>query len=398
MTDLADIEESYYSDSDLGDTLYKAETCLHQAQESMEALTRLMDNYTVLSVEMTRCDETSFESVMKPMLQLAVAGTDLEIVEVSTESAVEVIKSMGKAIIDLIRRIFDYVMDALTNFDLVATWMLRNIKLLERKRITSRGKVPKEAHVSLGSQHRFLRVGRIFADEPVRLTAELKHLLTVLQVLSNEFAQGLQRGASAVVSRGGSKTGSELDKALVDAIEDIGFSRIGNHLKMSSEGKDRWGREGVKASPPLLGGKSIFLFDGQLSSKGVKGLRFHGLAFGDTYRTPFPVAESREFVTLTTSSLAGIPDLLTDIVGIISNAGSKRVKNNMKEIQRNLEQYANTRMGQSTVEEADMRAIRSVVNAFTNWSKNVIGPTYGSSLQVCRAVLAYAQASTKTYH
>src|SRR5690606_20304544 len=101
------------------------------------------------------------------------------------------------------------------------------------------------------AQHRFLRVGRVFADEPVRLTAELKHLLTVLQVLSNEFVAGLQRGAGAVVSRGGNKSGDEFEKALVDAIEDIGFSRIGNHLRMSNEGKDRWGREGVKVTPPL---------------------------------------------------------------------------------------------------------------------------------------------------
>lgn len=371
---------------------------IDEADRSFESLSRMTDIHDTLSHWLRQSDSPSFESQSKTVFKLALAGTGIELDDISTEGAVETIKAIGKALLDMIKHIFNLIVDALSNFDLVATWLLRNIKLLERKRLTSRGKIPKTPSVTLPTTHRYLRIGRVFADEPVRLHSELVRLRAAIAVVSNELIPALAKGANAVNSRGSDKTGEDLEKALLDAVEDIGFNRIVNHLSMSSVSKDRWGRDGVKAAQPLLGGKSIFMLEGELSSRGVRGLRTHGLVYADTFRTPFPVADSRDFVTLTTSDLSGIPEVLEGIVMAISKAGSGAAISSLKQTRDTLDRYVTKRMNDSSLSEQDMRNLRSVTNAFTSWSKNVASPLFGTSINVVRAVLSYAQASTKTYN
>lgn len=378
-------------------SLEEAMAKLNEAELVFNSVIHLCDVHDAMTYWLNKTDSESFEAQADTVLRLALAGTGIELAEYTTESVTDTLKAIGKAILDMIKHVFNLIVDALSNFDLVAVWMLRNIKLLERKRLTSRGKIPKQKYVTLTTTHRFLRVGRVFADEPVRLHTELKRLRDVISVVSNEFAPALAKAANAVSTRGANKTGEELEKALLDAIEDIGYSRMTNHLSMSTVDKDRWGRDGVKATAPLLGGKSLFMLQGNLSEKGVRALRTHGFVYSDTFRTPFPVAQSREFVTLTTSDLSGIPELLTDIVMAISKAGSGRVINSFKQTRDGLDRYVSKRMNDSVLSENDMRNLRSVVNAFASWSKNVANPLFGTSLSITRAVLSYAQASTKTY-
>lgn len=375
----------------------EAINAMNQAEEVFNSAMRLCDVHDAMTHWLNKSDLESFESQADTILKLALAGTDIKLADLTTESVTDTIKAVGKAILDMIKHVFNLIVDALSNFDLVAVWMLRNIKLLERKRLTSRGKIPSARYVTLTTTHRFLRVGRVFADEPVRLHTELKRLRDVISVVSNEFAPALAKAANSVQSRGGDKTGDDLQRALLDAVEDIGFSRMSNHLSMSSVDKDRWGRDNVKATAPLLGGKSLFMLQGKLSENGVKALRTHGFVYSDTFRTPFPVSASREFVTLTTSDLAGIPELLTDIVTAISKAGSGRTLSSFKQTRDTLDRYIAKRMNDSALSESDMRNLRSVVNAFASWSKNVANPLFGNSLSITRAVLSYAQASTKTY-
>lgn len=389
----------YEQDFDVDQCLEDANRLVYQSEVAFESLNRLMDTHSTLTqfIDENRDKErVSFESVIPYLLQSSFAGTDLIIGEVSMESVIDVVKAIGKAILDMIRTVFQFVVDAISNFDLVATWLLRNIKLLERKRLTSRGKTPSQPYVTLKSTYRFLRVGKIYADEPIRLHTELRRLKEVLGVISSEFVTGLARGASAVNSRGGNKTGSDLERALLDAVEDIGFSRLATHLKLQDIGSDRWGRSNVKGSA-FLGGRSMFYLQGDLGEKGTRALRNHGLQFTDTFRNPIPVEESREFASLTTSDLSGIPDVLTDIVMTISKSGSGRVTTSIKQLRDGLDRYVSSRMNDAAISEEDMKYLRSVSNAFTSWSKNVVPPLYGTSIQVVRSVLNYAQASTKTY-
>lgn len=377
--------------------LLSIESQLTYLDQAGQDLNRMLDSYHVLSTWSQESSGPSMESSIKPMLALALAGTDIQVGDVSTESVGSAISAMGKAIVDLTKRIMNAIIDLLTNFDLVSTWMIRNVNLLERKRRASLGKLPKEKYVQVGASHRYLRVGRVFAEEPTRLRTELKNLLNAIRVINDELAPALVKGANALASRGGNKHGSELDRALVDAVEDVGMGRIASHLRMSGAERDRWGRANVQASPPLLGGKSLFYFQGDLGQKGVRGLRFHGLMFADTFRMPYKLESERQFMALTTSDLAGIPEALKDILMAISRSSSGTVLNSMKSLRDGMDRYVSQRMNQSDITEEDLRLIRSAVSAFAGWSKNVPGPLYGNALAVCRGVLSWGQASTKTY-
>lgn len=398
MEELNDILEYSLNDNKIAEFFESATIRDAGLTAEFEALNRLLDSHEILTDWQANSSNESFEVSIKPMLSLLFAGTDIVVGDISNESAATVISRISKAVMDMVVRIFNAIIDAVANFDLVSTWLLRNIQLMERKRVTSRGKVPKEDYVTLPQNHRFLRFGRTFADQPYVLLRELKTLKTTLDIIGNDYTAGLERGAAAVRTRTNRKLGEDLKQGLLEAVEDVGLSRIAMRLGMSPISKERFGREGTKATSPLIGGKSIFYLDGDLSQRGLGGLRSHGLTFGDTYRNPFPVAAEREFVTLSVSDLSGMSDVLKDIVMSISKSSGGKTMTSMKNIRNSLKSYMQSCESATYMTEDDIKMVRSTVNAFTSWSKNVINPFYGNALQVVRVTLTYANKSTQTYH
>lgn len=392
------MDELEYTNNDANFSSYHDEYLrrLGEVKESMESLDRLSISYSTLSDYIDNKDLTSMESDIRPMLELALAGTGIEVVEYSPEGAVEVIKSMGKALIAMVIRLFNNIIDLISNFDLQATWLLRNVSLLERKRATSRGKTPSEPTITIGRQNIHLRIGKLFVNNSSTLETELKRLLKVISVVSDDLTSGLSHVATKVTA-GSSKTGSGLVNHLLESIDEIGFSKIATKLSMSNTSKDRWGRLGGKETAPLLGGKTLFLLDGNLGERGLVGLRNHGFIYSNTYATPFTIDETKEFRTLTTSDLNGIPDLLKEILMTLSKKSSGVVITNMKRMRDKLDSYLKTISNSSDIDESDMREIRRVVSALTYWSGNVINPLYGTSMQICRTVITYGLNSIKTY-
>lgn len=392
------MDELEYANNDANFTSYHDEY-LHRlgvVKESMESLDRLSTSYGVLSSYMSDKDLASMESDIRPMLELALAGTGIEIKEYSPEGALEVVKSMGNALIQMIKRLFTNLIDLISNFDLQATWLLRNVSLLERKRVTSRGKVPSEPHITIGRQNIHLRIGRLFVNDSSTLDRELNRLLKVIKVMSDDLTPALAQASTKIINQS-PKTGSNLVNSLLEAVEDIGFSRIATKLSMTNTSKDRWGRLGGKETSPLLGGKSLFLLDGNLGERGLAGLRSHGFVYSSTYSTPFTIDETKEFRTLTTSDLNGIPDLLKEILMTLSKKSSGIVISNMKKMRDNLDTYLKGVSNSKDLDEADLREIRRTVSALTYWAGNVINPLYGTSMQICRTVITYGLNSTKTY-
>lgn len=371
---------------------------LEDAQRYHESFERLADQYEALDEWLQKNDSESFENSIGPMYRSMLAGTGAEYGTLSLESAEGMVKTIAKAVLTALQRTLEAVLNAIANFDIASTWLLRNVKLLERKRATSRGKNPKEPTVTLKASHRYLRVGRVFADEPSKLLAELRRLREFVGFCSNTYAPALQKGVTAVKSRSKGKTGSEFELALINAVEDIGFNRLANTLKMSNAPTDRFGRSGVKSTMPYIGGRSMFLLDGNLSQKRTRGLRFHGFQFANSYRNPPPLDASREFSTLSVGDLHGIPELLRDLLMSISKSSSGRVNASLRSVKNTLEGYVQELSNNPNTSEPDIRALRATAGAFGNWSQSVVGPSYGNALSVVRAVLAYAQASTKTYH
>lgn len=361
--------------------------------ESFEHLVRLSDTERILNDWISDSkDNLALESSTKTVIELALAGTDFVVDDVSTESVTELAKSIGKAILSLIKRIFDKLVDVFTNIDITATWMIRMIRLMERKRITSRGRIPDKPNVTLGANHRFLRVGRIFPDQPTKLQSEVKRYSELVKIVGNDYPTMVASGVKDIRTRVGSKTGGELEQAILDAVNSMGFNTIAGRIRMSSN-TTRWGKMNAKEAEPYLGGRSLFFIDGNLSQKRLSGLRTHGFRFTDTYQSRFNEASEREFVSLTTSTLEGIPKQLEEMMMAISNSSSKRVMSSLKDSRNAIEGLITSRANNAT--EEDMKALRQAANAVISWSKNVADPVFGNGLQVCRAVLAYGQASLK---
>ena len=388
------LDAEIVDDTLLDDSLEAGSIALLRAEEAFESAMRLMDTYDVLtSVDLS----VSNESYIKPLIDLTLAGTGITVTSYSSESFLDVVKSMASAVLEAIKAAFKWLMDAIMNFDLTATWLTTNINLLKRRLKTSRGKHPKVDKVVMGNQHRYLRTGTVFADSSSKLFVELRNLRDALKIVTSDLPREISSGGKAVISKIANKTNDELAKAVVESVLDIGFNKIVSRLSMSNAPDSRFGRSGVKQTSPLLGGKSIFFLDGDIETRGISGLRYHGFRLDNTFNTQYNDNGNKELNTLTYSDLAGIPDLLDEIVMMISNSSSRTVRSAFKSVNNDLENMIKRAQNSSSTSEADMRNLRTTANAFLSWTRSTIPPLYGNTLQVVRSVLSYAQLSVKTY-
>lgn len=389
------------NDDVIPQVLLDLERSYSQIEYSVESFARVFDTYCCMREMLSQqtLSQESLENHYIPAFQLAFAGTSIsfEAEDYSAESVLETVKKIGKAVLDAIKRFFTMMMDALSNIDIAATWMNQHINLLERKRLTSVGKTPTKPTVTLGRQHRYLRVGRIFAAEPVKLLSELRRLSDVVEVINNDYAPGLVRGTSAMSSIGNSVSGDKLTTALIASVEQIGFTKIASKLKMTSADQGRFGRSGVMATPPLLGGQSVFFMQGNLVEKGTAALRFHGMLFTTTSREPYKLAETHEFKSLSPADIVGVPDILRKLVNQCSKGSSDGVSKHMRRLRSDLEKLVDSKMSDAQVSEPDLAKIRSAANAYMYWTRSVTLPLYGNAMSVIRTVLSYSQQSVKTW-
>lgn len=147
-----------FNDDHISQVMIDLERSYSQIDYSAETLSRVLDTYCCLREQLSNqtLSQESLESHFIPSLRLAFAGTQVDLETYSTESVLETVKKIGKAILEAIRRFFQTVVTALSNVDVAATWMNQHINLLERKRVTSIGKTCSKPTVTLGRQHRYL--------------------------------------------------------------------------------------------------------------------------------------------------------------------------------------------------------------------------------------------------
>lgn len=380
--------------SKLEDSIEKSIELEKELEISFENLQRLNDTHEILTEWITNCkDDVSMESSKKSIIKLALAGTDFKVDEVSMESVIELVKSIGKAIIRAIKKMFDTLVDYFTNMDLTATWLIRLTKMLERRRVTSRGRIPKNINVTLPASHRFLRVGRVFTEQPVKLNTELRRYRDLLKIVSNDYPSAVASVVKDIVIKTNGKFGDELEQPILDAVNSSKFNTIAGRLRMSKTPTSRWGYDNVKETDPYLGGRSLFYFDGNLSERRLAGLRRHGFRFDDTLLARFKEEKSKDFVSLTTSTLEGIPQILEEMLRIISNSSTKNVSRSLKESKDSIDKWVNAKMSSDKSREEDMMKLRQVSNVIMSWSRTVTGPIFGNALQVIRAVITYGNAS-----
>lgn len=390
------LDDEVVINEQIDDALQLGLTALHKSEEAFESAVRLMDTYSVLH-NVQNNSVLSTEAYIQPIVDLSLAGTGIELSEYTSESFLEVVKRIAEAILKAIRAAFKYLSESLANFDITSTWLITNISLLQRRLKTSRGRHPSERTVIIGGTHRFLRVGNIFADNASKLHTELGNYLKTLTVIVNDLPSEVARGGKDLIQKTTGKTNQELEQAIVESCIGIGFDKIASRLHMSDAPKARFGRELVKQTSPLLGGKSIFYINGDLPSKGIAGLRLHGFRLDNTYSTVYPDNGERAFNSLSYNDLSGIPEKLRGIVDIISKSSSRNVRDAFKNTNNDLERLITNFKNNKDTSEADINNLRRVANAYLTWSRSTVPPFYGNALQVVRAVLSYAQASVKIY-
>ncbi len=257
--------DPYTLDDNISTAMQDLERSYCEIELSNESLNRVFDTYVCLN-ELVKTEGSlsveSFKASYTPALKLAFAGTDVDVDALSNESAIETIKIIAKAILEAIKRLFNSVMDALSNLDIAATWMTQQCNLMERKRVTSVGKTAKSPTIEMGRQHRFLRVGRIFTEDSIKLTSELKNLSDVIAVINTDYTTSLIRGASKLSNIPKGLHDAALGTALVHCVDEIGLNRIASKLGMRGIDNTRFGRANVMATNPLLGGQSLFYLNG----------------------------------------------------------------------------------------------------------------------------------------
>lgn len=386
-----------------GDRLFLAVEQSHKhLVESFESFQRISGSYSAvqsLIESASVAGNESFEVAARPVMTAIYAGTsiDAEDIDVSMESVLGVLKKLADAVIKAITNFFKRLMDMLSNIDLAATWLLRRVNVIERKRVGARGRMPKENTITLGRIHGHLRVGRIFADDALKLSRELDHLDSVIKVVATDYVEAIASGAGKIPSLSANKTGSELSSALVQAILQIPFEAVASKLKMSSIPRERFGRSDVMATSPLIGGDSIFFMKGNLVEKGLRGIRFYGYFYEPTTRELITVEDSREFKALTPADLAGLPEQMTAIIRSLSRGVGDQAKGRLNRIRYDLENYVRQQSVKETITASDMDQIRKVVGAVSHWTQCVSAPLFSKSMSVIRATIVYCEQSIKTY-
>lgn len=370
--------------------------------ESFEVLQRTLDNYSALSnLETLRASHSaeSFEAVAKTVMSAVLAGSDMdpEDLDYSPESVGSWMKSAATAILSAIKTFFNNLIDFLSNLDVTSLWLTRKVGVIERRRTASRGKHISEPKIELGRMYRYLRAGKIYVEDSIRLERELNQLLEVINVACGTYLDEILKSAQRLTSAKG-KYGKALDDELTNNILAVPWDALANRLHMkAAPAANPFGRGNLKVTPDLLGGISVYYLEGYLSKKGTAGLRYHGLVTDDSTVETFNISDTREFKTLGPADLGGIPGVLKEILTAISRGSQQSTRDKIKRTKSTLESFVRERSQDENLSESDMRAIRRTTSALTYWTHSVTRRLLTNSLSVCRITIAYCEKSIDTF-
>lgn len=388
-------------DEGLFDSLKDSE---YEVMQSFEAAKRSLDSFEALNALCKLSESSSyeaFEAYSPVVLSSVTAGVDVDtdnlLSNFSAESLKDMIVRAGRAAIDAIVNFFKSLIKYLSEIDMAATWLSRKVAVLERKAIATRGKKSNSSTVEIGRLYKYLRVGRIYPEDAMRLERELDHLLSIIQLVNKDYTNAIIEAVNTLVNTAGNKTGIELEKTLVRHILDIPLDSLATKFKMSHAPKTRFNRDGVLETDPLLGGYSVFYMRSDLITKGSKGFRFHGYSYQNTTPEVFQIESSREFKTLAAADVAALPKYLKQILEAISKAANAERRGKLDRARSTLENFLKHKASSETTTESDMDSIRRTTMALTYWMDSVSRPLYSTSMSVCRAVITYCEKSIQTY-
>jgi len=382
-------------DDDLSvDVLYEHDRLV---DESFEAVVRLLDTHDALShlvAARPGMTDHEFRESSTSIYTLAVAGTgiSLESLDMSFEASENALVSIAKAIGRAIAEFFKRFMVWMSEIDIVVSILRRRAFMMQKAAIAARGRTVDKPYVTLNRLHRYLRRGHSYVQDSIRLEYELKILLNVCTIafgdLPNDVLRALDKMPTIV-------TASDKKSACIDIVETIPFQRIANKLSMKSVPRERFMRDNVQGTSPLMGGKSIFLFQSDLREKGTVGLRFHGFQYADSTIEQFAYAPTKQFDTLGPLDIVKLPDVLIEILGAVSRAANSTTLAKIKRAKSVSENFSMRIAQDGTLSTGDRDYIRKTVNALMYWSTNISRPLGNDAISVCKAVLHYCHSSLK---
>jgi hypothetical protein len=376
------------------DVLYEHDRLV---DESFEAVVRLLDTHDALShLVLAKPDmsDHEFREASTNVYKLAVDGTDisLESIDMSFEASenalVAVAKAIGRAIAEFFRRFLNWM----SEIDIMVTVLRRRSFMMQRAAISARGRQVVEPFVSLNRLHRYLRRGHSYMQDSIRIEHELKVMLNVCKVsfgeLPLEILKALDRTPTVQVA-------TDKKLACIEIVESIPFQRLANKLDMNPVPRERFMRDNVLGTKPLIGGSSVFLFQSDLRAKGTVGLRFHGFHYAESTVEQFDYAPTREFDTLGPLDIVKMPEILIEILDAVSRASNSTTIAKVKRAKSVAENFS-TRIAQDgSLSAGDRDYIRKTVNALMYWSTNISRPLGNDAISVCKAVLHYCHSSLK---
>jgi hypothetical protein len=376
------------------DTLYEHDRLV---DESFEAVVRLLDTHDALShLVLAKPDMTDheFREASTDVYKLAVNGTDisLESIDMSFEASenalVAVAKAIGKAIAEFFRRFLTWMSEV----DIMVSILRRRAFMLQKAAIAARGRTVAEPFVTLNRLNRFLRRGHSYMQDSIRMEHELRVLLNVCTVAFSEIPNDVMRALDKMPTVA---VAEDKKKACIEIVESIPFQRLANRLAMKPVARERFSRDNVLGTSPLIGGKSVFLFQSNLREKGTVGLRFHGFHYADSLTEQFSYAATREFSTLGPLDIVKMPEILIDILGAVSRASNSTTISKVKRAKSMAENFSMQIAQNGSLSAGDRDYIRKTVNALMFWSTNISRPLGNDAISVCKAVLHYCHSSLK---
>jgi hypothetical protein len=381
-------------DDESVDVLYEHDRLV---DESFEAVVRLLDTHDALShLVLAKPDMTDheFREASTDVYKLAVEGTDisLESIDMSFEASENALVAVAKAIGRAIAEFFKRFMQWMSEIDIMVSILRRRSFMLQKAAIAARGRTVQEPFVTLNRLNRYLRRGHSYMQDSIRMEHELRVLLNVCTVAFSEIPtdvlKALDKMPTVVVPE-------NKKLACIEIVESIPFQRLANRLSMKPVPRERFMRDNVMGTSPLIGGKSIFLFQSDLRAKGTVGLRFHGFHYADSLTEQFSYSATREFSTLGPLDIVKMPEILIDILGAISRASNSTILSKVKRAKSMAENFSMQVAQNGSLSAGDRDYIRKTVNALMYWSTNISRPLGNDAISVCKAVLHYCHSSLK---
>lgn len=372
---------------------------LHEqlVDESFEAVVRLMDTHDALShlvMAQPSMTDAEYQQAATTLYGIATKGTDISLesldmsFEATSRGLIDVAKAIAKAIAEFFKRFLNW----LSEVDIMTSVLKRRAFMLQKAAIAARGKSPAEPFVTLNRLHRYLRRGHSYMQDSIRIEHELKVLLNVCTVafseLPNDVLRALDRMPTVQIQ-------PNKKQACIDIVQSIPFPRLASRLKMVPVPRERFMRDGVLSTPPLLGGRSLFLFQSNLVEKGTVGLRFHGFQYADSLTEQFAYAASRDFDTLGPLDIVKMPDILIEILTAVSRASNAATISKVKQAKSVAENLSNRINLDESLSVGDRDYIRKTISALMYWTTNVTRPLGNDAISVCKAVLHYCHSSLK---